>query len=387
MRHSARLCRVAVLVAIVSGCAGTRPPGGLGPAEAVAPGVEFYRVNDTALVDDAGPIAVFLLKLDPALVVLDSVLSNDQVVDAETVPGIASRHRAIAAVNGGYFNVQNGEPVSLLKVRGELVSDSPGVRGAVVIRNPADARTSVAFDQLSARVSANITAATGPQTLPIDGVDTTRERGKLMLYTPAYHDDTDTAPAGTEWVLDGTPLQVVEVRSGIGRTPIPRGGAVLSYGGTMPPPPLQALTVGTEVTFRTTWKSLRGLAVDLLESADHIVNGAGLLRRDGMVITDWHAENLNSERFVNARHPRTIVGVDGNGHIWLGAIDGRQSDHSIGMTFADLQRLCDRVGLRDALNLDGGGSTTMVVKDRVVNKPSDPAGPRAVSDAIVVRSR
>ena len=145
--------------------------------------------------------------------------------------------------------------------------------------------------------------------------------------------------------------------------------------------------VGSAVTFRTTWKSLRGLTVDLLESADHIVNGAGLLRRDGMAITDWHAENLNSERFVNARHPRTIVGVDGNGHIWLGAIDGRQSDHSIGMTFTDLQRLCDRLGLRDALNLDGGGSTTMVVKDRVVNKPSDAAGPRAVSDAIVVRSR
>ena len=387
MRRSAGLCSVAVLVAIVWGCAGTRPSGGLGPAETVAPGVELYRTTDRSLVDDEGPIAVFLLKLDPALVLLDSVLSNDQVVDAETVPGIASRHRAIAAVNGGYFNIQNGEPVSLLKVRGELVSDSPGVRGAVVIRNAPDGRTSLAFDQLSARVSANIATATGPQTVPIDGVDTTRERGKLMLYTPAYHDDTDTAPAGTEWVLAGTPLQVLEVRSGVGRAPIPRGGAVLSYGGTTLPPPLQSLTVGTAVTFRTTWKSLRGLGVDLLESADHIVNGAGLLRRDGTVIRDWEAENLNSERFVNARHPRTIVGVDGNGHIWLGAIDGRQSDHSVGMTFADLQRLCDRVGLRDALNLDGGGSTTMVVKDRVVNKPSDAAGPRAVSDAIVVRSR
>src|SRR6187402_1828023 len=235
MRRSARLCSVAVLVAIVSGCAGTRPSGGLGPAEAVAPGVELYRMTDRSLVDDEGPIAVFLLKLDPALVLLDSVLSNDQVVDAETVPGIASRHRAIAAVNGGYFNIQNGEPVSLLKVGGELVSDSPGVRGVVVIRNPADGRTSLAFDQLAARVSANIATATGPQTVPIDGVDTTRERGKLMLYTPAYHDDTDTAPAGTEWVLDGTPLQIVEVRSGVGRAPIPRSGAVLSYGGTTLP--------------------------------------------------------------------------------------------------------------------------------------------------------
>jgi exopolysaccharide biosynthesis protein len=69
------------------------------------------------------------------------------------------------------------------------------------------------------------------------------------------------------------------------------------------------------------------------------------------------------------------------------AVDGRQPSYSIGMTFADLQRLCDRLDLVSALNLDGGGSTTMVVKGQVVNKPSDPAGARPVSDAIVVSLR
>jgi exopolysaccharide biosynthesis protein len=57
------------------------------------------------------------------------------------------------------------------------------------------------------------------------------------------------------------------------------------------------------------------------------------------------------------------------------------------MTFAELQRMADRLQLRDALNLDGGGSTTMVVTGRVVNRPSDPTGPRPVSDAIVVSKR
>ena len=55
------------------------------------------------------------------------------------------------------------------------------------------------------------------------------------------------------------------------------------------------------------------------------------------------------------------------------------------MTFAELMTLVDRLELRDALNLDGGGSTTMIVKGVMVNKPSDPAGARAVSDAIIVR--
>ena len=47
----------------------------------------------------------------------------------------------------------------------------------------------------------------------------------------------------------------------------------------------------------------------------------------------------------------------------------------------------DRLDLRDALNLDGGGSTTMVVQGKIVNRPSDAGGPRAVSDAILVKSR
>ena len=57
------------------------------------------------------------------------------------------------------------------------------------------------------------------------------------------------------------------------------------------------------------------------------------------------------------------------------------------MTFADCSTLCDRLDLTDALNLDGGGSTTMVVKGAIVNKPSDAAGPRPVSDALLVMAR
>jgi exopolysaccharide biosynthesis protein len=57
------------------------------------------------------------------------------------------------------------------------------------------------------------------------------------------------------------------------------------------------------------------------------------------------------------------------------------------MTFADLQRLARELNLYYALNLDGGGSTTMVVNGAVVNHPSDATGPRRVSDGIIVTSR
>ncbi len=57
------------------------------------------------------------------------------------------------------------------------------------------------------------------------------------------------------------------------------------------------------------------------------------------------------------------------------------------MNFAELQGLIRRIGLVDALNLDGGGSTTMVANGAVINHPSDPTGPRKVSDAIIVRTK
>ena len=82
-----------------------------------------------------------------------------------------------------------------------------------------------------------------------------------------------------------------------------------------------------------------------------------------------------------------MIGVDGHAGVWLVTVDGRQRDHSLGMTFVELQRLARRIGLRDALNLDGGGSTTMVVRNEVVNSPSDLTGARAVSDVLLVRER
>ena len=122
-------------------------------------------------------------------------------------------------------------------------------------------------------------------------------------------------------------------------------------------------------------------------AAPDIVSGAGLLLRDGREITDWTDEQI-AEGFDTARHPRTMIGADGDGGIWLVTVDGRQPWLSLGMNFAELKRLSRRIGLLSALNLDGGGSTTMVVqREWIVNHPSDPAGPRAVSDAIVVLPR
>jgi hypothetical protein len=383
--------RVAVLIAWLLLWAGPQPSSQVQPwlrgADRLANGIESFTSTDSTLVESAGPIAIYLLKLDPSRARLESVLSNDEVVGAEPVQSIAERHHAVAAINAGFYNERNGEPIGLLKVAGELVSDTPFTKGAVAIRSPERGRTEVEFDQVSARLSMSFQAAGRSWVVPIDGLDTTRARGKLMLYTPAYHADTDTAGNGTEWVVEGRPPKVVAIRRDQGHTPIPRNGSVLSFGGLELPESLKALTSGVELKFAIDWRTVNGLPAARLEAADHIVNGNGLLRVKGRVLSDWRVERFGAADFVAVRQPRTLIGLDKKGFIWLAAIDGRRPDYSIGMNFADLERLCDRLQLTDALNLDGGGSTTMVIHDRIVNQPSDPLGPRPVSDALLVFAR
>ncbi len=367
---------------------GQAPASWLGAPQHVAAGVDFYTSLDPSLADPAEASAAYLLKLDPTKVTLSSAHAKDEIMGLETVDGIAARNHAIAAVNAGFFNTKTGDPLSVLKTAGEFVSDASLPRGVVAI-GPASsaAAQTLTFDQLSAKAEIRFSAGGKDWVVPIAGVDTTRERDKLTLYTPSYHADTDTAPTGTEIIARGTPLTIRDVRPNTGRTPIPRDGVVLSFGGLTLPEALAALKPGTAIAVVTNWHSVNRVPPSVFDTARDVINGAGLLRRKGDVISDWKAESLSPTTFLDVRHPRTLIGVDDHGDVWLVAIDGRQPGYAVGMDFKDLQRLCDRLHLHDALNLDGGGSVTMVVKDKIVNKPSDAAGPRPVSDAILVKAR
>jgi len=71
----------------------------------------------------------------------------------------------------------------------------------------------------------------------------------------------------------------------------------------------------------------------------------------------------------------------------LVTVDGRQPKKSVGMTIEELAVLMTGLGCVEAINLDGGGSTTMVINGRVVNNPSDATGERPISDALLVFPR
>jgi exopolysaccharide biosynthesis protein len=85
------------------------------------------------------------------------------------------------------------------------------------------------------------------------------------------------------------------------------------------------------------------------------------------------------------RNPRSAVGFSRDSStLYLVVVDGRRPATDAGMTLAELARVMLQLGAHDAMNFDGGGSTTMVVEGRVVNRPSDQTGERAVGSGLLV---
>lgn len=142
----------------------------------------------------------------------------------------------------------------------------------------------------------------------------------------------------------------------------------------------------TRVRLRTTG----GRRLALTRSLGIVNGGPRLLARDVPAI-DAAQEGFTHPgdpefyyRFGARRNPRTLAGVTSDGHLLLVTVDGRAPGYSNGLSFVEEAGVMRALGARDALNLDGGGSTAMALGTNLVTRPSDDTGERPVGDAIVL---
>jgi hypothetical protein len=129
------------------------------------------------------------------------------------------------------------------------------------------------------------------------------------------------------------------------------------------------------------------------ENLQEASGGGPRILRDGRISIEYKQEHLGQTPALE-RHPRTAVGYSKDGEtLFLVTVDGRQPGYSVGMSLKELAGFMansltsfsqSRKNAYQALNLDGGGSTTMVVKQHVVNRPSDPTGQSPVANALLV---
>jgi hypothetical protein len=211
----------------------------------------------------------------------------------------------------------------------------------------------------------------------------------LVVYTSRWGARTGTNGAGTEVVvewLEGalTPGRdvlgtVSEVVPGGGDSPIPAGGLVLSGHGAAAAF-LQTLGVGDGVRVRVELLGEDGRSWNDVWQA---VGGGPRLLKGGQVVVGPGAEGFRPD-VLNGTAPRSAVAVTAKGELLLVAVDGRQAA-SAGMTLTQLAEFLRSLGAVDAINLDGGGSTTLALRQVVVNSPSD-GTQRLVANALLLFS-
>ena len=327
--------------------------------EQIAPGVKYtslIRYKKAELI--SAHIVDITLGAD---YMLKTVLSNDAVTGLEKLQAMAERSKAIAAVNASYFAL-NGEILGLLKIDGEIVSTSDVDRTALGVLPDGK----IMIDQIDYKGS--ITLPDG-RMVAITGVNHQRGSNDLILYNNYYDSMTSTNQFGSDYIVSNGKITAIAH----GNAAIPPGGVVLSAHGSMEKA-LADLKVGDQVkitqTLGETWD----------KTIDAVSAGPRILKNGSLYLTNKE-EKIPSD-IASGRAPRTAIGMTKDGHVILLVVDGRQQS-SVGMTLQELAMLMQEYGAVDAMNLDGGGSSEMVVRGKCINKPSD-GRERSVGNALII---
>jgi len=369
-------------------------------------GIEHVRVEHRIGVD---PVIINLLRLDPEKVRLDVHHALDKAIGLETTSSIAKRMGAVAAINGGFFRLDRsefaGDAAGVLMIDGVLVSESINYRAGVVIRN-GKRYSSVFFNHINAYADLQIGGPGNLRSLTLSGINRERKKTDAVLYTPFFGESTRTENAGTEISLSRcktgkiigsfreTVCRRAERVKNPGNTNIPLDGYVVSIGPEFlyPDPVLRSMIDrireprDKNVKFRIRHPILLDGGQFTVDKTIDITNGLPLLIRNGKIDITWEREKASKD-LVEVRHPRTAMARLQDGKLLMITVDGRQPGISAGMTLLELAEYLLSLGATNAINLDGGGSTTMFLNGKVVNQPSDKGGERKVGDAIIVTLR
>lgn len=327
------------------------------------------------------------------------------IENRETTTALGAWVGASAAINAGFFVLDPkagapGDAAGVGVYDGVLESETTAGRPALLL-DPKARHTAVI------RPSWHGTVYAGPRALTLDGINrvpglirncggigdqptdlpqhdiTCTDPDELVTFTTAFGASTP-AGAGVEVVLDRW-SRVVAVNPERGVALQPGQRSVQATGADVGR--LSGVRLGQLLPIRT---SVTNGRANLARPGVTVVNGGPQLlqngrvhitqQRDGMV----HADDPSfAYGWVLQRNPRTFAGVDAHGRTLLVTVDGRQPA-DLGLSIPETAAVAKALGMTEAINLDGGGSTAMAVDGALISHPSDAAGERPVGDAIYI---
>jgi exopolysaccharide biosynthesis protein len=309
-----------------------------------------------------GRARVHVVTIDPqgqALTVRPA-LGGAAVAATEPTSAAATRLEAVAAINGNFYTV-GGLPIGLIVIDGQVLS-TPFPRRAVFSVDPLG-RPRIGQVEFAGRVVSD----TGT-VIPISAVNRPPRAGGVAVYTPEF------GPLTRPQALVATVRDDRVEGFSTGRPVIPQNGYVLAAAAAE-----QHLLSGL-----VRGQGLRVQATLSPGQVHHAIQGGPQLVRDGRVFVPYAWEGF-SAAFARLRTARSAIGITGTGKVLFVTVDGHSRQNS-GMTLDELAALMGDLGAVDAMNLDGGGSSTLVVGGRVVSALPR-GGERMVSSMLVALRR
>lgn len=337
--------------------------------KAIAPGITHIHRQ----TDDPMNIHILLLDLSHPHVEVRTVLSHGKVAGVETVRDMVKRTGAIAGVNGDYWGPQGVEQ-GLTIVDGEIVI-APKHRTALGITRDGKAEIGIWSDAWTWN---SLVRAPSGHEHPLMMMNSDFGENWLVLYTDKYGLPTpgDRFPDVTEVLLN--PEGVVKaIRTDKPGAVIPEGHKVLAGRGSASDWLQSHLKMGDKPVIEL--KSSRSW-----DNLQHAISAGPRILASGEFFQDPIALFPEGEEFdlswkrshYQLRQPRTAAGVSKDGRrLILITVDGRMPQFSLGIYQREMAALLKEYGAWDGLDLDSGGSTTMVIRGELVNRPSDRAKP------------
>lgn len=302
-------------------------------------------------------------RVEPRLVMAEGGLGKTQTLSA-----MAKDSLALAGINGGYFSTsKRAIPTDTFILDGRIVSKGMRDPAAFGLLDNNEAFIDVFTPSTVLTIAKNFTQHN------IEAVNHETGIG-LIMYTPDYGTETGTFKTAVEYTVQPENGRYYVQALFHGNAPIPADGYVLSFQGTTGN--LANLTIGDEVSVETYYPSG-------YEDIKAMLGCGPLLIRDGQI---QKPDLTFLQANLSQTQPRSAIGITADNHLLLLAVDGRNAGGSVGMKFEELAALLKELGAKDAMALDGGGSTTLYAGGKVVNSPSG-GSERKVANAILVISQ
>ncbi|KOS66640.1 hypothetical protein AEA09_18070 [Lysinibacillus contaminans] len=295
----------------------------------------------------------------------------------ESTVANANRHsregnRVVGAINASFYNMSEGYPLFLLAKNNVILNGGAVSDGADQYMNvptafgmTADGRGMIDYFDF------DVTLSHKGSNYDMSGLNRTRNIHESVVYTPQFYSKTtDTNEFGFEIVVDtGAPITentfgqtltgtVTQIKAygSKEKLAIPSTGFVVSLQGGDWHNKLSHVAIGDEMSVN--------FSIDQLwQNAQFILASGPYLVRDNKPYIMMSTTSSRAKEVA----PRTVVATSNNGQtVHLITVDGRQS-HSKGMNMVQLANYLVALGVEKAINLDGGGSTTMGIRNHGSN--------------------